>query len=495
VSFASIILLTFIAQASPPGTDKKAAAREMLVEGQAMYEKANYAGALRKFAEAYATFPSPKIWINIGNADMNLGRDVEALEAFDNFLRFAADEPVEKRDYADKQVAKLKRRLGQLSIDCNLGGADVALDGRNVGSTPLAAPIWTPPGSHRLLVTHPDALPSEQRLEVSAGKPELIQVHLQIQARPDGRPQGSASSGWTDTAQTHAARARNLYEAGDYAGAISEMEAERRLNPDPNILYNIGQAYRKWGMREQAIIAYRQFLGAVPQADNRPQVERLIAELQRASGMVGAPPPVPAVQPARAPVNAAMIAQEHQRRARLLYEGRRYPEAINELEAEYALDANPIALYNLGQSFRYWGRLSEAIRAYRHYLMVVPQAGNRPEVEASITEIVGRLRATGAHVMSAQEHARRANASYQAGGFSQAVAELEAEYVLDGDANVLYNLGQTYRLWGRLEQAMRAYRQYLTQLPQAANRPQVERILAELQDGLARRIGLFPGRM
>jgi tetratricopeptide (TPR) repeat protein len=396
VPIGSIILLSFIAQAATPNlaADKKAAARELLVDGQALYEKGDFAGALRKFDDAYATFPSPKIWINIGNANMNLGRNVESLDAFDNFLRFGADEPADKRDYADKQVAKLKRNLGQLSIECNVVGAEIALDGKKIGVTPLTA--WTTAGQHNVVAICPNAEPSTQKIEVSAGKPQLVQLRLQpIQARPTPSAASVASPNWADSSQVHAAGAKRLYEAGDYAGAIGEMEAERRLNPDPNILYNIGQAYRRWGMREQAIIAYRKYLDQVPQADNRPQVERHIADMQAALGIVKGSS-TPPVQPAQqtAPTKTTTTAQAHARKASLLYQAGSFAEAITELEAEYLLDGDPAVLYNLGQAYRLWGKVEQSMRAYRQYLAQLPQASNRQQVERLLGELQDTLTRT-----------------------------------------------------------------------------------------------------
>ena len=63
----------------------------MLTEGSALYEKGDYAGALEKFNAAYAAYPSPKLMFNIGQADRDLSRPVEALEAFEKFLASDTD--------------------------------------------------------------------------------------------------------------------------------------------------------------------------------------------------------------------------------------------------------------------------------------------------------------------------------------------------------------------------------------------------------------------
>ena len=77
------ILVCLLAQSAPgAATDPqgKARAQVLLKEGSALYKQADFAAALRKFEEAYALYPSPKLQFNIAQADRELGRIVEAVE-------------------------------------------------------------------------------------------------------------------------------------------------------------------------------------------------------------------------------------------------------------------------------------------------------------------------------------------------------------------------------------------------------------------------------
>ena len=93
MSATSIVLLALLAQASSPsgGAQDKAKAKGLLSEGSAIYKKGDYAGALEKFEAAYAAYRSPKLWFNIGQANRDLGRPVEALDAFEKFLSLTPD--------------------------------------------------------------------------------------------------------------------------------------------------------------------------------------------------------------------------------------------------------------------------------------------------------------------------------------------------------------------------------------------------------------------
>lgn len=84
------------------------------------------------------------------------------------------------------------------------------------------------------------------------------------------------------------AQARTLYERGmahfqlaEYDDAIAKWQEGFRLKPVPEFLYNIGQAYRLSNRPDKAIQAYKAYLRMSPKAENRVEVERHIAALQR----------------------------------------------------------------------------------------------------------------------------------------------------------------------------------------------------------------------
>ena len=140
----------------PPANDAqaKAHAQGLLSEGTAAYGRGDYATALDKFTAAYEIFPSPKLWFNIGQANRDLGRPVEAVAAFDRFLRNAGDAPPETLAEARRSTAELKTKLGQIQVTCATDGAEITVDGKQVGSTPLGEMVWTTPGRHQVAVQH-----------------------------------------------------------------------------------------------------------------------------------------------------------------------------------------------------------------------------------------------------------------------------------------------------------------------------------------------------
>jgi tetratricopeptide (TPR) repeat protein len=156
----------------------KVRAQALLSEGTSAYGRGDYAAALEKFTAAYQIFPSPKLWFNIGQANRDLGRPVEAVAAFDRFLREAEDAPSETVAEARRSAAELKTKLGQIAITCTTDGAEVTVDGKQVGSTPLGEMVWTTPGRHQIAVQREGYSPAIEDVAVLAGKAAAVNIEL-----------------------------------------------------------------------------------------------------------------------------------------------------------------------------------------------------------------------------------------------------------------------------------------------------------------------------
>jgi len=81
----------------------------------------------------------------------------------------------------------------------------------------------------------------------------------------------------------------------------------------------------------------------------------------------------------------------------------------------------------------------------------------------------------------AKEHYEMATRFYDVGKYGEAINEYEQAYLLIEDAALLFNIGQAYRLWDRPEDAARAYKNYLRRRPDASNRADVEKKIADME--------------
>lgn len=181
-----LALLSLLAQETPATASRRAksAAQAMLKQGTSLYARGEYADALESFQKAYDLYPSPKLLFNIGRANNELRRPVEAIVAFETFLAQGSDAPAGMLAEATKTVADLSSKLARLSIECPMAGAEVALDGRSLGTAPIAGPIWVVPGSHQVTATHDGATPTVKTLTLAADMAETVVIEPLVLKKP-----------------------------------------------------------------------------------------------------------------------------------------------------------------------------------------------------------------------------------------------------------------------------------------------------------------------
>jgi tetratricopeptide (TPR) repeat protein len=144
----ALLLATPPRDQAPADAAAKTQAQQLLRDGTRLYRKGQYQEALERFSAAYALFASPKLQFNIGQANRELGRPVEAATAFERFLAEPANAPQATIEEARGSLGELQGQLGQIQVDCHGPDLEVLLDGTIVGRTPLARPLWSKPGRH-----------------------------------------------------------------------------------------------------------------------------------------------------------------------------------------------------------------------------------------------------------------------------------------------------------------------------------------------------------
>lgn len=84
-----------------------------------------------------------------------------------------------------------------------------------------------------------------------------------------------------DGAEEHYRRAGDSFQKGNYEETVRELNAAYSLTPLPRLLFNLAQAYRKWGHTQEALDQYELFLRTDPQLtpELRAEVEGYIKQL------------------------------------------------------------------------------------------------------------------------------------------------------------------------------------------------------------------------
>lgn len=121
------------------------------IEGKA--HEALHAGRMSEaadlFGEAWKVYRDPTLICNQGPLLSRVGRYAAAAESLSLCIRttLAAEAPAMKAKIA-RELEKVRAHLGTLTISTNLPGAEIVVDNKVVGTTPLDGEIFVEPGNH-----------------------------------------------------------------------------------------------------------------------------------------------------------------------------------------------------------------------------------------------------------------------------------------------------------------------------------------------------------
>ena len=86
----------------------------------------------------------------------------------------------------------------------------------------------------------------------------------------------------------------------------------------------------------------------------------------------------------------------------------------------------------------------------------------------------------------AREHYLQGDAYYKLDKYREALQEYEQAYIIKSDPSFLYNIAQCHRLMGDKVEALKFYRRYLKDAPDAPNRAVAEKHVKDLETALSR---------
>lgn len=100
----------------------------------------------------------------------------------------------------------------------------------------------------------------------------------------------------------------------------------------------------------------------------------------------------------------------------------------------------------------------------------------------SVAQAAGSGDSADGNKVAARAEWRQANVAYNLGHYDEAAKHFEAAYTLVQDSAFLFNIAQSYRMGGKLDQALDRYRAFLrTSSADAPNRDMAEKLVAEIK--------------
>ncbi len=133
--------------AAAPG-DPAVLARRYYEDGVAAAEAKEWEKAYLAFTEAWKIKQHWQIAVNLGQAELQLGKHRDAAEHLDFFLREATEQHPEDVARARAWFQQAKAKIGALRLNVAPQGAQVFVDGRLVGTAPMERETFVDGGWH-----------------------------------------------------------------------------------------------------------------------------------------------------------------------------------------------------------------------------------------------------------------------------------------------------------------------------------------------------------
>lgn len=172
--------------------DAKADAEKQFRAGVSLQKVEDFQAAISAFEASLRLYPTKGAWFNLANCLRATHRYPEALSALERLQRdFGAELQDPLRSTVEMQVAELKNLTATLAIEVDQPGAEIAIDGRPVGTAPLADPIRLGLGDHEVRVTLEGFEPAVAH--VNLGPAQAATTKLSLRAE-DATPVTAAPS-------------------------------------------------------------------------------------------------------------------------------------------------------------------------------------------------------------------------------------------------------------------------------------------------------------
>jgi hypothetical protein len=174
---STLLCSTAAAQTSPD-------AKTHRIAGETAATKKDFAKALEEFKASLAIEKSPEALEGVAYTTWEMQKWAESYDAYDDYLTtYSAKLPKNKKDLAQRRLRDLADKTGSLAIDATEVGADVFVDDKNVGKTPLPKPLRMLPGPHRVRVQKDGYITWEQAPNVTANGATPVAVKLEFDNR------------------------------------------------------------------------------------------------------------------------------------------------------------------------------------------------------------------------------------------------------------------------------------------------------------------------
>ncbi len=136
--------------------------------GVGFYKDGDFAAALVEFKRAYELEPNYRVLFNLGQTSQELNDYASALAAYEQYLAEGGKEidGVRKRK-VEGWIEMLSKKVGRITIETNVEGAEILIDDAPVGTTPLGKPVLVNAGRRKFSASLTGYVAAVRTLEVA----------------------------------------------------------------------------------------------------------------------------------------------------------------------------------------------------------------------------------------------------------------------------------------------------------------------------------------
>lgn len=166
--------------AAKPATPEEAEARKHFEIGLKLYNEKLYEAALTEFEQSYALNARPSALRNMAQCHRDLKRFAQAHAAFSELLeKHGPQLSKAELEAVQRAIKELESVTGTISIAATEPDAVVAIDGHEVGKTPIASPVRADVGPRVVRVSKPGFVTFEATVKVVATKSQSVDAVLE----------------------------------------------------------------------------------------------------------------------------------------------------------------------------------------------------------------------------------------------------------------------------------------------------------------------------
>lgn len=153
-------------------------ARKRFLEGVRRYDEQDYEAARLAFLQAYLLKSHPTVLLNLAMSEMRADRPAEAAAHLSKYVRENPEAPALAN--AQASLVEVRARVAELEVTVNRDDSVVAVDGVEVGRSPLGESLFVMPGT-RQLSARQGALSAVETLQLGAGERRQVRLELPLE--------------------------------------------------------------------------------------------------------------------------------------------------------------------------------------------------------------------------------------------------------------------------------------------------------------------------